>query len=140
MATGHFKSSGFNTCPHQPLQIMTRRPLNITFTQGAKPLVVHTPISVPHHRKKRSKQDLDRDVALGIFEPVPTGTHTVWYSRMVVAPKKDRSPRRTMDLQKLNAATRRDTHHTPSPFNLLHSTFSIQPVCSTNPNQEDCPR
>ena len=55
----HFKSSAFNTCPHQPLQMMTGRPLDITFTQGAKPSVVHTPIPVPHHWKKRVKQDLD---------------------------------------------------------------------------------
>ena len=113
----HFKSSAFNICPHQPLQMMTGRPLDIMFTQGAKPSAVHTPIPVPHHWKKRVKQDLDRDVALGIIEPVPTGTPTVWCSRMVVAPKKDGSPRRTVDLQKLNAATRRETDHTPSPFN-----------------------
>ena len=96
---------------------MTGRPLDITFTRGAKPSAVHTPIPVPHHWKKRVKQDLDWDVALDIIQPVPTGTTTVWCSRMVVAPKKDGSPRRTVDLQRLNAATRRETHHTPSPFN-----------------------
>ena len=63
------------------------------------------------------KEDLDRDVRLGIIEPVPPGTPTLWCSRMVVAPKKDGTPRRTVDLQKLNAATMRETHHTPSPFN-----------------------
>lgn len=113
----HFKSSAFNTCPHQPLQVMVGRPLDITFTPGAKPSAIHTPIPVPHHWKKRVKDDLDRDVALGIIEPVPAGTPTIWCSRMVVAPKKDGSPRRTVDLQKLNAATMRETHHTPSPFN-----------------------
>ena len=112
----HFKSSAFNTCPHQPLQMMTGRPLDITFIQRTKPSAVHTPIPVPHHWKKRVKQDLYRDIALGIIEPVPTGTPTVLCSRMAVAPKKDGSPRRTVDLQKLNAATRRGTHHTP-PFN-----------------------
>ena len=96
---------------------MTGRALDITFIQGAKPSAVRTPIPVPHHWKKRVKQDLDRDVALGIIEPVPTGTTTVWCSRMVVAPKKNGSPRRIVDLQKLNAATRRETHRTPSPFN-----------------------
>ena len=111
--------------------MMTRRPLDITFTQGAKPSAVHTPIPVPHHWKKRVKQDLDWDVALGITEPVPTCTPTVWCSRMVVAPKKDGSHRRTVDLQKLNATTRRDPSY----------SFSIQPsVYSTHLNQEDCPR
>ena len=113
----HFSSSTFNTCPHQPLQTMKGKPLDIAFIPGTKPIAVHTPIPVPHHWKKKVKQDIDRDVALGIIEPVPVGTPTTWCSRMVVAPKKDGSPRRTVDLQKLNAATMRETHHTPSPFN-----------------------
>ena len=113
----HFRSSAFNTCPHQRLQVMSGRPLDITFAREAKPSAVHTPIPVPHHWKKKVKEDLDRDVRLGIIEPVPAGTPTIWCSRMVVAPKKDGSPRRTVDLQKLNAATMRETHHTPSPFN-----------------------
>ena len=96
---------------------MTGKLLDITFIPGVTPTAVHTPIPVPHHWKKWVKQDLDRDVALGIIEPITIGTPTTWCSRMVVAPKKDGSPRRTVDLQKLNAATRRETHHTPSPFN-----------------------
>ena len=36
---------------------------------------------------------------------------------MVVVHKKDGSPRRMVDLQNLNAATYRATHHTASPFN-----------------------
>ena len=114
----YFKSSAFNVCPHQRLQTMKGKPMDITFVPGTKPSAVHTPIPVPHHWKKKVKEDLDRDVALGIIEPVPVGTPTTWCSRMVVAPKKDGSPRRTVDLQKLNASTLRETHHTPSPFNL----------------------
>ena len=74
----HFKSNAFNTCPQQPLQMMAVRPLDITLTQGAKPSAVHTPILVRNHWKKRVKQDLDRDIALGIIEPVSTDTPTVW--------------------------------------------------------------
>ena len=40
-----------------------------------------------------------------------------WCTRMVVAPKKDGFPRRKVDLQKLNAASMRETYHTPFPFN-----------------------
>ena len=53
---------------------------------------------------------------LGIIEPVPPDTPTIWCSRMVVVAKKDGSPRHTIDLQRLNEATYRDTHHTSSPF------------------------
>ena len=38
---------------------------------------------------------------------------------MVVTPKKNGDPRRTVDLQKLNNATLREVHHTPSPFNVV---------------------
>ena len=114
-----FASSAFNICSHQQLQTMTGAPVRIKFKEGAQPRAVHTPIPVPHHWKKRVKQDIDRDVRLGIIEPVPNGTPTEWCSRMVVAAKKDGSPRRTVDLQELNKATLRETHHTPSPFNLV---------------------
>ena len=113
----HFASSAFNTCEHQPLPHMAGDPLEIHFRPDATPKAYHCPIPVPHHWKQKVKADLDRDVRLGIIEPVPPGTPTIWCSRMVVVPKKDGSPRRTVDLQDLNAATYRATHHTPSPFN-----------------------
>ena len=126
-----FGSSAFNTCTHQPLQSMTGEPVHARFKEGATPYAVHTPIPVPHHWKETVKHDIDRDVRLGIIEPVPQGTPTTWCARMVVAPKKDGTPRRTVDLQHLNKATLRETHHTPSPFNLV-STIpprSIKTVC-----------
>ncbi len=114
-----FAASAFNTCSQQPLQEMTGTAMKVTFKDGHTPSAVHTPIPVPHHWKRRVKEDIDRDVRLGIIEPVPQGTTTTWCSRMIITPKKDGSPRRTVDLQKLNAATERETHHTPSPFNLV---------------------
>lgn len=41
---------------------------------------------------------------------------------MIVTPKKNGEPRRTVDLQQLNKATLREVHHTPSPFNMVAST------------------
>ena len=96
---------------------MSGAPLEIHFKPDHSPKAHHTPIPVPHHWKSHVKADLDRDVRLGIIEQVPPGTPTIWCSRMVVVPKKDGSPRRTVDLQALNHATYRSTHHTPSPFN-----------------------
>jgi len=113
----YYASSAFNVCEHQPLPCMTGSALEVHFKPDSKPVAYHSPIPVPHHWKTKVKADLDRDVRLGIIEPVPPGTPTLWCSRMVVVPKKDGSPRRTVDLQPLNAATYRITHHTPSPFN-----------------------
>ena len=115
----HFASSAFNTCEHQPLQKMSGPPVDIHFLPDAEPQAVHTPIPVPYHWKQQVKADLDQDVRLGIIEPVPQGTPTRWCSRMVVTAKKDGSPRRTVDLTNVNKATFRETHHTPTPFNLV---------------------
>ena len=112
----HYAASAFNVCPHQPLQSMKGPVMNIAFREDYTPVAVHRPIPVPHHWKKAVKEGLDKDVELGIIEPVQTGTPTKWCSRMVIMPKEDGSPRRTVDLQELNAATYRETHHTPPPF------------------------
>ena len=113
----HYKSSTFNVCEHQPLPLMSGPPLQIHVDPKAKPHAVHTPIPVPVHWQKAVKSDLDRDVRLGVIEEVPWGTPTTWCSRMVTVAKKDGKPRRTVDLQPLNAASVRQTHHTQSPFN-----------------------
>ena len=103
---------------------MTREPVKLHFKDEVEPHAVHTPIPVPHHWKKQIKDDLDRDVRLGIIEPVPESTTSEWFAGMVVNPKKNSNPRRTIDLQKLNNATKREMHHTPSPFDV----FSIVPT------------
>ena len=117
-----FESSAFNTCTHQPLKQMTGKPMDVNFKEGIEPFKVHTPAAVPHHWGKKVKKQIDKDVRLGIIEPVPQGTPTKWCSRMVVASKKNGDPRRTIDLQQLNKATLRETHHTPSPYNIVSIT------------------
>ena len=112
----HFADSAFNTCTHQRLQAMSGKPLEIAFKEGYILSAVHFPIPVAHQWKKEVKQAIDADVRLGIIEPVPVGTPTEWCSQMVVSTKSDGSPRRTVDLQKLNVSTiRKLTTH-------LHST------------------
>ena len=117
----YFASSAFNVCPHQPLHAMSGEPVSITFNDDYTPIAIHKPIPVPHHWKLAVKSQLDRDVSLGIIEPVPTGTPTTWCSRMVTVPKPDGTPRRTVDLQNLNDATKRETHHTESPFHVVNT-------------------
>ena len=112
-----YASSAFNVCEHQPIPEMAGPPLDIKLDDGAEPVAVHSPIPIPHHWKREGKARLDRDCRLGVIEPVPAGTPTTWCSRMVVAPKHDGSPRRTVDLQKVNSVAQRETHHTPSPWN-----------------------
>ena len=103
---------------------MTGEPVKIAFNEDYKPYAVHTPIPIPHHWKQRVREDIERDVRLGIIEKVPQGTSTEWCARMVVTPKKNGDPRRTVDLQQLNKATLRETHHTPTPFDLVSTVPS----------------
>ena len=112
----YYKSSTFNTCEHQQLPLMDGPPMRLMVDPDAKPVAHHTPIPVPLHWQETVKAGLDQDVALGILEPVPVGEPVTWCHRMVVCPKKNGKPRRTVDFQSLNLHATRETHHTQSPF------------------------
>ena len=118
-----FASSAFNTCTRQPLPAMTGTPMTIKRKEYTPKefLKAYRPIPVPHHYKKMVKADLDRDVRLGVIEKVPQGEINEWCSRMVITPKANGKPRRTVDFQQLNKATLREVHHTPCPINLVAS-------------------
>ncbi|XP_071478837.1 uncharacterized protein [Diadema antillarum] len=112
----YYQSSTFNTCEHQPLPLMDSPPMKLMVDPDAEPVAHHTPVPVPLHWRDAVKAGLDHDVQLGVLEPVPIGEPVTWCHRMVVCAKKDGKPRRTVDLQALNAHATRETHHTPSPF------------------------
>ena len=114
-----YASSTFNTCPHKPLQQMAGPPVEIHLDDSAIPRVCHTPAVVPLHWQQRVKDDLLRDVALGILERVPYGVPVTWCHRMVVTRKHDGTPRRTVDLSPLNKYCRRETFSSESPFHLV---------------------
>ncbi len=117
-----FAGSAFNMCTYQKLQGMTGMPMEIVLRNhnhiGA---AAYRPIPVPFHFKSAVKEDLDKDERMGIIEKVPQGDTSEWCSRMVITPKGNGKPRRTVDFQELNKATVREIHHTPSPINLVSS-------------------
>ena len=84
----------------------------------ATPHATHVQISIPHYWKNEIKESINADVKKGIIKEVPIGEPVEWCAQMVVIPKKDGRPRRTVDLQKLNAQCVRETHHCQSPFQL----------------------
>ena len=92
----YYKLSTFNVCEHQPLPLMTGPPLRIMIDEDAEPIAVHTPIPVPIHWQDEVKAGLDRDVRLGVIEPVPVGDPVTWCHRMVVCAKKDGKPRQPL--------------------------------------------
>ena len=79
------------------------------------------PIPVPIHWRDPVKAGLDQDVRLGVIEPVPVGEPVTWCHQMVICPKKNGEPRRTVDLQPLNVHATRETHHIPSSFHQARS-------------------
>ena len=87
----------------------------------AKPTAYHSPIPIPIHWQDDVKAGLDRDVRLGVLEPVPVGEPVTWCHRMVICAKKNGKPRRTIDFQSLNSHATRETHHTQSPFHQARS-------------------
>ena len=91
----YYKHSTFNTCEHQHLPKMDTPPLRLMISDDAIPKASHKAIPVPLHWLEKVKSDLDRDVQLGVIEPVPIGDPVVWCHRMVVTAKKNGDPRRT---------------------------------------------
>lgn len=112
----YYASSTFNVCTHQTLPAMEGPPLRLMVDPQATPVAHHTPIPVPIHWQGDVKAGLDQDCRLGVIEEVPIGTPVTWCHRMVINPKKNGKPRRTVDLQELNLHATRETHHTQSPF------------------------
>ena len=95
----HYAASVFNRCTRQTLPLMKGEPLPIPVRRDAKPVAAHTPVPIPLHWEDKVYRDIQRDVALGVIEPVPVNTPVTWCHRMVVVPKHNGEPRRTVDMQ-----------------------------------------
>ena len=114
----HYASTTFNTCEHQQLPMMTGPPLKMFIDPNATPVACHKITPVPIHWKEKVKEDLDRDVKLGVLFRVPHNTPTNWLSRMIITSKANGEPRRTVDFQPLNKHSKRQTFPIQSPFQL----------------------
>ena len=122
---------------------MSGPPLKLMIDPEATPFAYHTPIPVPLHWRADVKAGLDRDVLLGVIEPVPVGEPVTWCHRMVVCANKDEKPRRTVDFQPLNKHATRETHQTQPPFHQAssvpqHTKKSVFGVCGAM-QQGACP-
>ena len=100
---------------------MTGPPLAIRVEAGAQPAVTNHPVRVPVYWREEGCQQLERDEALGVIKKVPPNTLVTWLHSMVVTPKSDGSPCRTVDLQPLNRVSVRKKHRTVPPAKQAHS-------------------
>jgi len=62
-------------------------PMLLMVDPNAEPVTHHTPVPVPLHWQTNMKADLDKDVALGVPEPVPVGQPVMWCHCVVVCEK-----------------------------------------------------
>ena len=53
-------------------------PMKLMIDPKAEPVAHHSPIPVPIHWQDEVKAGLDRDVRLGVIEPVPIGEPVTW--------------------------------------------------------------
>ena len=63
-----YASSTFNQCPHQVLPSMEGPPISLHVADDSKPVKATTPSTVPLYWQEKVKQDLNRDVRLGVLE------------------------------------------------------------------------
>ena len=98
---------------------MAGPPTKIHMEPDAEPRVCNIPAPVSLHWQERVKQDIRRDVALGILRG------SIWSSCCVVLPlgglvthKRDGTPGRTVDLSSLTKFCKRETHASESPLHL----------------------
>ena len=110
-----FKDSAFNINA-APLAKMSGPPLRIHVKDDARPVIIHRPATIAHHWQDEVKKGLDEDEKLEVIEQVPYGVPSKWQSRMIVVPKGNGRPRRTVDLSPLNRHCLRETHPTESTF------------------------
>ena len=74
---------------------------------------------MPAHWAKKVKEDIDRDVWLGVLEKVEPEMHSGiddWCHRMVLGRKHNGDPRRTVDFSSLNDQSVRQCHPTAPPL------------------------
>ena len=92
-------------------------PLELHVDPAAKPHVCHTPAPVPAHWDKQVRADLERDVALGVWERVEPNIG--WFYKENTMETRGERP--------LNDACKRQTHHTAQPLQqaltIPHSTL-----------------
>ena len=85
----HYATSMFNTCEHQALPLMDSLPMRLMIDPNAISVTHHSPIPVPLHWQDAVKVGLDRDVRLGVLEPIPIGEPVTWYHCMVICAKQN---------------------------------------------------
>ena len=93
--------------------------MEVYINPDATPTVIHTPATSPIHWHEQIKEQLDKDIKLGVIEKVKPNTPVTWYQRAFWTSKTDGNPQRVVNHQSLKNHCIRDTRHVaplPPPF------------------------
>lgn len=115
-----FGDTVFNTM-QTPMPAMTGPPVKIHLEPGTTPYAIHTPAPIPIHWKEEIKEQLDEDERKLLIRKVPPGTPVNYCSRMLCVAKANGKPRRVIDYVEINKRCKRETHYTPTPFEIVTS-------------------
>ena len=99
----YFASSVFNKCEHQQLPILSGEPMRTIIDKThPRPVPANTPSTVTQHWEIQVKNDVDRDVRLGVIKKVPENTLQTYCARMHAVRKHNGDPRCVVDFTELN--------------------------------------
>merc|ERR1712015_401059 len=115
----YYAISVFNKCEHQQLPILSGEPMQILIDKTRpRPVPANKPSTVPQHWEIQVRNDVNRDVRLGVIEKVPENTPQTYCVRMHAVRKHNGNPRRVVDFTELNRISHRQPHTTVRPFPL----------------------
>ena len=114
-----FASSAFNICETQPISKMeVTQEMHINLKDNYVPTKHTKAAPIPMFLYKPTKEDIERDVRLGVLEVAPHDESTEWVCQMLAVPKKGDGAgvRRVINYKPLNKWGKRMPHVTMDPF------------------------
>ena len=95
------------------LREMIGRPMKISLQDDAQPFSLLAPRQIPFAYRQLVKEELNKQVAAGVIQPVIEATD--WVHPLVVVPKRNGEIRLCVDFQKLNKYVKRLYYPTRTP-------------------------
>ena len=115
-----FKSTAFNVCENQPLQMLKDTKMEVIIKPGAIPKRTMRPIPCPIYLREQAKKNLEAGVKLGIIEPVQlNGEQPSWISPALFVLKSNGGCREVVNFKHLNVHCERQPNHTSDVLKLV---------------------
>ena len=115
-----FKSTAFNVCENQPLQILKDTQMEVIIKPCAIPKRTMRTIHCPINLREQAKKNLEAGVKLGIIEPVQlNGEQPSRISPALFVLKSNGGCRQVVNFKHLNVHCERQPNHTSDVLKLV---------------------